>query len=81
MTRSRTITNPNEYTSIPFPLKALKLILKDVQIVKQGEKGKTAGPSASAGSDIEEDDGVSNAVHHSSQLCIQLSWRLALRVE
>ena len=41
-----------EYTSIPFPLKALKLILKDVQIV--GPKGK--GDDVA---NIEEDDGVS----------------------
>ncbi|WWD20442.1 hypothetical protein CI109_104918 [Kwoniella shandongensis] len=51
MTRSRTKINPNQYTQIPFPLKALKLILKDVQ-AEPTAKGK-----GKADLDIEEDDG------------------------
>nr|XP_019043733.1 hypothetical protein I302_08314 [Kwoniella bestiolae CBS 10118]OCF22663.1 hypothetical protein I302_08314 [Kwoniella bestiolae CBS 10118] len=52
MTRSRTRTNPNQYTQIPFPLKAFKLILKDVQ-AEPGAKGK----GKKVDYDIEEDDG------------------------
>lgn len=63
MTRSRTKKTPNQYTTIPFPLKALKLILKDVQTLKQGESSKTSagmGAGADGGEvDVEEDDGVS----------------------
>ncbi|ORX37597.1 armadillo-type protein [Kockovaella imperatae] len=51
MTRSKTKIDANEYTSIPFPLKAFKLILKDVQVI--GPKGKGEDVAA-----IEEDDGV-----------------------
>ncbi|KAK4689861.1 importin-9, partial [Tremellales sp. Uapishka_1] len=39
MTRSRTKQNPHEYTIIPFPLKALKLLLKDLS-GSEGPKGK-----------------------------------------
>ncbi|OCF78060.1 hypothetical protein I204_02066 [Kwoniella mangroviensis CBS 8886] len=52
MTRSRTRNNPNQYTQIPFPLKAFKLILKDVQS-EPGAKGK----GKKVDYDIEEDDG------------------------
>ncbi|WWC92624.1 uncharacterized protein L201_007583 [Kwoniella dendrophila CBS 6074] len=52
MTRSRTKTTPNQYTQIPFPLKAFKLILKDVQS-EPGSKGK----GKKSDYDIEEDDG------------------------
>jgi hypothetical protein len=52
MTRSRTLATPNEYTRVTFPVKALKLLLKDVQ---DGGKGKK-GPG---GADIADDDGVS----------------------
>ncbi|KAK8849809.1 hypothetical protein IAR55_005145 [Kwoniella newhampshirensis] len=51
MTRSRTKLNPNQYSQIPFPLKALKLILKDVQ-AEPSSKGK-----GKADLTIEEDDG------------------------
>jgi hypothetical protein len=64
MTRSRTKTTPNQYTSIPFPLKALKLVLKDVQASTSSQKGKSAGgvsgqKTGGGDADIEEDDGVS----------------------
>lgn len=52
MTRSRTRAQPNTYTEIPFPVKALKLLLKDLQA--EG-KGKSKGTAA----DIADDDGVS----------------------
>ncbi|ADV21465.1 hypothetical protein I305_03520 [Cryptococcus gattii E566] len=42
---------PNQYTQIPFPLKALKLILKDVQSEPTSVKKPTSGL------DIEDDDG------------------------
>ncbi|EAL18781.1 hypothetical protein CNBI0420 [Cryptococcus deneoformans B-3501A] len=51
MTRSRTRHTPNQYTQIPFPLKALKLILKDVQ------SEPTSAKKATTGLDIEDDDG------------------------
>nr|XP_019009559.1 uncharacterized protein I206_06208 [Kwoniella pini CBS 10737]OCF48340.1 hypothetical protein I206_06208 [Kwoniella pini CBS 10737] len=52
MTRSRTRNNPNQFTQIPFPLKAFKLILKDVQSEPlQKDKGKKVDY------DIEDDDG------------------------
>lgn len=50
MTRSRTKATPNEYTQVPFPLKALKLLLKDVSA--EG-KGKSKGDELG----IEDDDG------------------------
>ncbi|WOO82150.1 Importin-9 [Vanrija pseudolonga] len=50
MTRSRTKATPNEYTQIPFPVKALKLLLKDVSA--EG-KGKSKGDELG----IEDDDG------------------------
>ncbi|ORY34633.1 armadillo-type protein [Naematelia encephala] len=57
MTRSRTKISPNQYTQIPFPLKALKLLLKDVQNV--GSKGGGGGKGKGKGKDVEldEDDG------------------------
>ncbi|WVQ84827.1 hypothetical protein IAT38_006984 [Cryptococcus sp. DSM 104549] len=51
MTRSRTRTNPNQFTQIPFPLKALKLILKDVS------SEPTAGGKGKTDLEIDEDDG------------------------
>ena len=59
MTRSRTRDAPDRYTQVPFPVKALKLLLKDVQGL-QGGKGKK-GPGAGAGGveGVDEDDGVS----------------------
>ncbi|WVQ75750.1 hypothetical protein IAR50_005381 [Cryptococcus sp. DSM 104548] len=56
MTRSRTKAHPNQYTQTPFPLKALKLILKDVQSESSG-KGKGKGKSKTVDLEIPEDDG------------------------
>ena len=61
MTRSRTKDAPHRYTQIPFPLKALKLLLKDVQGLQGGKKGKSKGAAGLEG--VEEDDGVSNVVY------------------
>jgi len=55
MTRSRTRTTPTEFTSIPFPAKALKLLLHDVQ-----SGGESATISAQGGADtydVDSDDG------------------------
>lgn len=52
MTRSRARTTPTTYTSVPFPVKALKLLLKDVS----SEPTKTKGGKKYDG-EIEEDDG------------------------
>ncbi|OCF34393.1 hypothetical protein I316_03907 [Kwoniella heveanensis BCC8398] len=54
MTRSRTRNNPNQFTRIPFTLKALKLILKDVQAEPTKGQGKGKGK---VDYDLEEDDG------------------------
>ncbi|ODN87698.1 hypothetical protein L198_06924 [Cryptococcus wingfieldii CBS 7118] len=56
MTRSRTKAHPNQYTQTPFPLKALKLILKDVQSETSG-KGKGKGKGKTVDLEIPEDDG------------------------
>lgn len=54
MTRSRTKQTPNQYTQIPFPVKTLKLLLKDVQAEgKVTDKDKIKA----AGLDVAEDDG------------------------
>jgi len=53
---------PHEFTSIPFPVKALKIILHDVQ-----SGGEAATFSAQSGGDafeIESDDGVSVLTSH-----------------
>lgn len=63
MTRSRTKVAPNRYTLIPFPVKALKLILHDVQM-QEGGKGKEKGKGKATADDldIDEDDGVSGII-------------------
>ena len=60
MTRSRAKKTPNQYTSIPFPLKALKIILKELHLYKTTGAGK--GKGKKVGDDgvlYAEDDGVS----------------------
>lgn len=61
MTRSRTKSSPNQYTAAPFPLKALKLILKELQSYKTTGAGKGKGKQVdnSALDNLDEDDGVS----------------------
>lgn len=56
MTRSRTRDAPNRYTQVPFPLKALKLLLKDVHCTQGGGKKGKGGAGLEG---VEEDDGVS----------------------
>jgi hypothetical protein len=47
---------PHEFTSIPFPLKALKMIVHDVQ-----SGGESATVTAQGGAnDVDSDDGVSD---------------------
>lgn len=45
---------PNQYTQIAFPVKALKLLLKDVQNI-----GKGKGVANRQDDEIDSDDGVS----------------------
>ncbi|KIM47710.1 hypothetical protein M413DRAFT_62252 [Hebeloma cylindrosporum] len=52
MTRSRTKTTPHEFTRIPFPVKALKIILHDVH-----SGGESATFSARGVADVDSDDG------------------------
>ncbi|KAJ7897218.1 armadillo-type protein [Mycena olivaceomarginata] len=54
MTRSRTKLSPHEFSSIPFPVKTLKLLLHDVQ-----SGGESATITAQGGSydEIDSDDG------------------------
>ncbi|KAG6885829.1 hypothetical protein C0993_009221 [Termitomyces sp. T159_Od127] len=55
MTRSRTKKTPTEFTSIPFPVKALKLILRDVQ--SSGDSATISARGGAATDDIDSDDG------------------------
>ncbi|KAG6896763.1 hypothetical protein C0992_006277, partial [Termitomyces sp. T32_za158] len=57
MTRSRTKKTPIEFTSIPFPVKALKLVLRDVQ--SSGDSATISARGGAATNDIDSDDGVS----------------------
>jgi hypothetical protein len=60
MTRSRAKKTPNQYTSIPFPLKALKIILKELHLYKSTGAGKGKGMKVGDdGALFAEDDGVS----------------------
>ena len=48
---------PHEFTSIPFPVKALKILVHDVQ-----SGGESATMTAHGDThDVDSDDGVSNA--------------------
>ncbi|EPQ60043.1 ARM repeat-containing protein [Gloeophyllum trabeum ATCC 11539] len=53
MTRSRTRNMPTEFTSVPFPVKAIKLLLKDLQLGAE----PTAMNAPSDAGDIDSDDG------------------------
>ena len=60
ITRSRAKKTPNQYTSIPFPLKALKIILKESHLYKSTGAGKGKGMKiGDDGALFAEDDGVS----------------------
>lgn len=61
ITRSRAKSTPSTYTACPFPLKALKLILKELQSYKTSGAGKGKGKQVdnSAFDNLDEDDGVS----------------------
>ena len=61
-------TDPNQYTQIAFPVKALKLILHDVQNIGQGKGSK-------APADVEEDDEVCEDISHSAVHSLT-GWRL-----
>ncbi|KAM6498769.1 Armadillo-type fold, partial [Amanita muscaria] len=54
MTRSRTKKTPHEFTSVPFPVKALKLLVREIQ-----SGGESATITARGGDavDVESDDG------------------------
>jgi len=52
MTRSRTKTLPHEFTSIPFPVKALKILVHDLR-----SGGESAAISGQGEFDVESDDG------------------------
>lgn len=59
MTRSRAKKTPNQYTTIPFPLKALKMILKELHLYKSTGAGKGKGMKVGDdGALFAEDDGV-----------------------
>lgn len=49
------LTAPHEFTSVPFPLKALKLLLHDVQ---SGGDSATIPPP----DDVDSDDGVTSSL-------------------
>ncbi|EMD32596.1 hypothetical protein CERSUDRAFT_161550 [Gelatoporia subvermispora B] len=52
MTRSKTKKMPTEWTSVPFPVKALKLLLHDLQ-----SGGEAASMGLGSGADVDSDDG------------------------
>ncbi|OBZ68625.1 Importin-9 [Grifola frondosa] len=54
MTRSKTKKMPTEFTSIPFPVKALKLLLHDLQ---SGGEAASMGFSSLDVADVDSDDG------------------------
>jgi hypothetical protein len=59
ITRSRAKKTPPKYTSIPFPLKALKIILKELHLYKSNGAGKGKGKQVGLdGTLFEDDDGV-----------------------
>lgn len=60
ITRSKARANPAQYSPMPFNVKCLKLILKELQTYKTtaGGKGKKVSNNTI---DLEEDDGVSSA--------------------
>jgi hypothetical protein len=47
------LTAPIEWTSVPFPVKALKIILSDLQ--NQHQQGDASGPARSRADDIDLD--------------------------
>ena len=47
---------PQEFTSVPFPVKALKIILHDVH---SGGEAATFAPTDNEAYDVDSDDGVS----------------------
>ncbi|KIN92743.1 hypothetical protein M404DRAFT_737758 [Pisolithus tinctorius Marx 270] len=59
MTRSKTKTIPHEFTSIPFPVKALKLLVRELR--SDGEPATIPGE----GLEVDSDDGVSPRNHRS----------------
>jgi len=54
MTRSRTRTTPHEFMRIPFPVKALKIIVNDLQ---SGGEAATLAAGAHSTYDVDSDDG------------------------
>ncbi|KIK67465.1 hypothetical protein GYMLUDRAFT_69648 [Collybiopsis luxurians FD-317 M1] len=54
MTRSRTKTTPTEFTSVPFPVKAIKILLHEVQ---SGGEPATMGNAQEFVDDVDSDDG------------------------
>ncbi|KAF7307222.1 ARM repeat-containing protein [Mycena indigotica] len=56
MTRSRTKTTPHEFSSIPFPVKALKLLLHDVQAGGESATITAQGDTFDVDSDDGDDD-------------------------
>lgn len=56
---------PHEFSSIPFPTKALKILIHELQ--SSGESGALSGQTDAI--DAESDDGVcTHCVHHGSKL-------------
>ncbi|KAL7284955.1 hypothetical protein ACG7TL_000044 [Trametes sanguinea] len=54
MTRSKTKQTPTEFTSVPFPVKALKLLLHELQ---SGGESATMGFNSADLADLDSDDG------------------------
>ncbi|EDR15931.1 uncharacterized protein LACBIDRAFT_242896 [Laccaria bicolor S238N-H82] len=54
MTRSKTKKTPHEFTSVPFPVKALKIIIHDLQ---SGGDAATISAQGNTVEDVDSDDG------------------------
>ncbi|KAI8980578.1 ARM repeat-containing protein [Trametes punicea] len=54
MTRSKTKQTPTEFTSVPFPVKALKLLLRELQ---SGGEAASMGFNAADVAEVDSDDG------------------------
>jgi len=54
MTRSKTRVEPAQFTRVPFPVKALKLLLHELQT--NGEVSTLAAPTAPLGAEFDDED-------------------------
>ncbi len=56
MTRSRTRNNPNQFEPIPFPMRALKYLLTEIQNAENQANEASGSVNGGAPDGLEEDD-------------------------